>query len=121
MALKAAKSWVAEMENLHGEGSDQIVADNFTQAECNQIRRLIGSGRTRVGGGDSTRTCESFTLKDLTEFKGKQTKWKTAKQSLHAQLSTMKNEEGVPYAYVIRDNATMTQADIDALPKGTQK
>jgi hypothetical protein len=33
----------------------------------------------------------------------------------------MKNEEGVPYAYVIRDNATMTQADIDALPEGTQK
>jgi hypothetical protein len=74
-----------------------------------------------VGGGDSTRTRESFTLKDLTEFKGEQTKWKTAKRSLHAQLSAMKNEEGVPYAYVIRDNATMTQADIDALPKGTQK
>jgi hypothetical protein len=33
-----AKSWVAEMENLHGEGSDQIVANNFTQAECNRIR-----------------------------------------------------------------------------------
>jgi hypothetical protein len=64
---------------------------------------------------------ESFTLKDLTEFKGEQTKWKTAKRSLHAQLSTMKKEEGVPYAYVIRDNATMTQADIDALPEGTQK
>jgi hypothetical protein len=45
---------------------------------------------------------ESFTLKDLTEFKGKQTKWKTAKRSLHAQLSTMKNEEGVPYAYVMQ-------------------
>jgi hypothetical protein len=38
MALKVAKSWVAEMENLHGEGSDQIVANNFTQAECNRIR-----------------------------------------------------------------------------------
>ena len=37
MALKAAKSWVAEMENLHGEGSNQIMADNFMQAECNQI------------------------------------------------------------------------------------
>jgi hypothetical protein len=37
MALKVAKLWVAEMENLHGEGSDQIVADNFTQAECNRI------------------------------------------------------------------------------------
>jgi hypothetical protein len=30
------------MENLHGEGSDQIVANNFTQAECNRIRWLIG-------------------------------------------------------------------------------
>jgi hypothetical protein len=48
-------------------------------------------------------------LKDLTEFKGKQTKWKTAKRSLHAQLSAMKNEEGVPYV------------DINALPEGTQK
>jgi predicted RecB family nuclease len=38
MALKAAKVWVAEMENLHGEGSDHIVADNFTQAVCNRIR-----------------------------------------------------------------------------------
>jgi hypothetical protein len=38
MALKAAKLWVADMENLHEEGSDQIVADNFTQAECNRIR-----------------------------------------------------------------------------------
>ena len=37
MALKVAKSWVADMENLHGEGSDQIVSDNFTQAECNRI------------------------------------------------------------------------------------
>jgi hypothetical protein len=33
----------------------------------------------------------------------------------------MKNEEGIPYAYVIHDNATMTQVDIDALPEGTQK
>jgi hypothetical protein len=64
---------------------------------------------------------ESFTLKDLTEFKGEQTKWKTAKRSLHAQLSAMKNEVGVPYAYVIHDNATMTLADIDALPEGTQR
>jgi hypothetical protein len=44
-----------------------------------------------------------------------------AKQSLHAQLSVMKNEEGIPYAYVIHDNETMTQADIDALCKETQK
>ena len=33
----------------------------------------------------------------------------------------MKNEEGVPYAYVIHDNVTMTPAEIDALPEGTQK
>ena len=74
-----------------------------------------------MGGTDSIRMHESFTLKDLTEFKGEQMKWKTAMWSLHAQLSAMKNEEGIPYAYVIHDNATMTQADIDALPEGTQK
>ena len=74
-----------------------------------------------MGGTDSIQMRESFTLKDLTKFKGKQMKWKMAKRSLHAQLSAMKNEEGIPYAYVIHDNATMTQANIDALPKGTEK
>jgi hypothetical protein len=35
--------------------------------------------------------------------------------------SRRQNEEGIPYAYVIHDNTTMTQADIDALCKETQK
>jgi hypothetical protein len=54
MALNVAKSWVADMENLHGEGSDQIIADNITQAECNRIQHLIGSGYMGTGGTDLT-------------------------------------------------------------------
>jgi hypothetical protein len=121
MALKAAKYWVSDKENLVGIGSNEIIGDNFTQEECDWIHHLISTGQVCTLISNMGKAHSTFTIEKFLEFKAEQSRWKNAKQQLFAHLNIMKNKEGIPYGYMICDNTEMTDVQIQALLEGTKK
>lgn len=103
MKLKALKAWIDVEVDVRGYGGFDI--RNFTADHLRTHQRRLatkGSGGSAHEGGGRT---EAYAPSSKTlEFDGKQQNWMTAKNRFVAKLNQMKNGEGLPLYYVIRES-----------------
>jgi hypothetical protein len=94
--LKTLKFW-AEAEDDIGNG---INLNHFTAEVCRERQKIIAkSTRSTNDTGDKA----TATREKLSTFNGKRENWGRAKRELIAYLNQIKNDNGVPLYYVIRD------------------
>jgi hypothetical protein len=94
--LKTLKRWAEEEYDI--EGSVDI--RKFTVGVCRERQRQLARTDKTVG----QQTEKGTTTKEkLTTFNGKRDNWLKAKRELTAYLNQIKNTQGIPIYYVIRD------------------
>ena len=98
--MKTMKKWVEEEFDVEGEGNVDI--SKFTIEVCKEKQREIS--RSTGTSNQSSSSDKTITTKDkLSIFSGKRGDWLNAKRKLTAYLNQIKNAQGVPIYYVIRD------------------
>lgn len=94
--LKTLKRWAEDEYDIEG----QVDIRKFNEEICKERQRNIArSTKAGVQPLDKGTT----TKEKLTLFNGKRENWLRAKRELTAHLNQIKNEQGVPIYYVIRD------------------
>ena len=104
MRLKTLKQWVdAEFDQVIGQPTGTLDIRKFTVEVCRDLQRKL----SRKGGvGVTFKASTQPDVKDgIGTFNGKISTWKRAKRKFEAGLAQLKNENGIPLAYVIRDDA----------------
>ena len=103
MRLKTLKSWIdREFDTVVGQPSGTLDIRRFNTEVCRELqRKLSRKGSATVSFKSSTQT----DVKDgIGTFNGKINTWKRAKRKFEAGLVQLKNENGIPLSYVIRDD-----------------
>ena len=95
MRLRALAQWSQEQFSL---GIDYTV-DQFTAEVCREMQIKL----TRPKSTSSTSERSTTTKTKLATFTGKREQWIKAKRELTAHLNQVKNTNGIPIYYVIRD------------------
>jgi hypothetical protein len=95
MRLRALAQWSQEQFSL---GIDYTV-DQFTAEVCREMQIKL----TRPKSTSSTSERSTTTKTKLATFTGKREQWIKAKRELTAHLNQVKNINGIPIYYVIRD------------------
>ena len=95
--LRALQRWVQDTFDAHGA----VDVRDFTADVCRayQIKIVQHGSKTTTSSSDKSTT----TKETLPKFNGKRENWNKSKRELTAYLNLIKNEEGVPLYYVIRD------------------
>ena len=109
MRLKTLKHWVdAAFDQVIGQPTGTLDIRQFTVEVCRDLQRKL----FRKGGvGVSFKATTQPDVKDgIGTFNGKISTWKRAKRKFEAGLAQLKNENGIPLAYVIRDDAERAAA-----------
>jgi hypothetical protein len=103
MRLKTLKSWIdKEFDTVVGQPSGTLDIRRFNLEVCRELqRKLSRKGSSTVSFKSSTQT----DVKDgIGTFNGKISNWKRSKRKFEAGLAQLKNENGIPLSYVIRDD-----------------
>jgi Reverse transcriptase (RNA-dependent DNA polymerase) len=93
--LKTLKRWVEEEYDIEGA----IDISKFTDHVCRDLQRSIARSTKPTQQADKGATAKE----KLPSFNGKRENWLKSKRELTAYLNQIKNEQGVPLYYVIRD------------------
>lgn len=103
MRLKTLKSWIdREFDMVVGQPSGTLDIRQFSLEVCRDLqRKLSRKGSSSVSFKSTTQT----DVKDgIGTFNGKISNWKRSKRKFEAGLAQLKNENGIPLSYVIRDD-----------------
>eukprot|EP00934_Nitzschia_sp_Nitz4_P002319 Nitzschia sp. Nitz4//scaffold471_size5685//193//5616//NITZ4_009210-RA/size5685-processed-gene-0.1-mRNA-1//1//CDS//3329552692//2319//frame0 len=113
MRLRALKQWIDMQYDVHGPEPD--VRDpqaqptwsilEFTPEVCQAIQRTLAKSKKGSSIGGNAEGSKGEASSDMTKikFNGKPAQWEDCKRSFVSRMNQIKNDDGVPLYYVIRD------------------
>ena len=100
--LKALKAWVDDEMDIH-EYDDDFDVLRFTEEVMKKTQRRNAHTRRGAGQSGSKHHQDASSSTKAERFDGKHANWKEAKNSFVAQLTQIKNPQGISLYYVIRE------------------